>query len=146
MLNSTYIPEELKWDLAQWRDELITVVGVQQPGPAVRPEHQSAVRSLSKTLRSSLPVQRELQSDGCSGHDLFTSNHSSMQLNRDTESEVVFASEPRRTNTSDTLYGRCRGRAGARWCLPAAARPGRWHIHLCPSSGRPLEDKRTARA
>lgn len=48
--------------------------------------------------------------------------------------------------TSDTLYGRCRGRAGARWCLPAAAHPGRWHIHLCPSSGRPLEDKCTARA
>lgn len=30
--------------------------------------------------RPPLPVQRELQSDGCSGHDLFTSNQLSMQL------------------------------------------------------------------
>lgn len=29
---------------------------------------------------SSEPVQRKLQSDGCSGHERFTSNHSSMQL------------------------------------------------------------------
>lgn len=43
-----------------------------------------------------------------------------------------------------TLYGKCRGRAGERWCLLAAARPGRSHIHPRPSSGRPLEDTRTS--
>lgn len=72
---------------AQW-DELITVVGVQQSGPAAPNSNRVIVKNPHvERCRSSLPVQRELQSDGCSGHDLFTSNHLSMQLKKDTASQ-----------------------------------------------------------
>lgn len=33
--------------------------------------------------------------------------------------------------------GKCRGRAGGRWCPPVSAPPGRWHTRPHPSSGRP---------
>lgn len=42
-----------------------------------------------------------------------------------------------RTIRQCSLYGRCRGRAGGRWCPPAPAPPGRSHILLHPWSGRP---------
>ena len=37
-----------------------------------------------------------------------------------------------------TLYGRCRGRAAWRWCLPAPARLNRWHIPQSLWTGCPL--------
>lgn len=37
-----------------------------------------------------------------------------------------------------TLYGRCRGRAAWRWCLPAPARPNRWNIPQSLWTGCPL--------
>lgn len=124
--------------------------GTQTQHGSIIPECQPQAHLRSQQAR---PVG---QSEGCSGQDLFTSNHESIQLER---GECVTSVPPSLGMSlpvplppawpcplahSGTFCGKCRGRAAWLSCPPAAAPPGRSRTRRHPWSARHLGGEQRA--